>query len=512
MAIVKTQILLRNDSKANWEQYNPVLAAGEVGVEFDPSKPSAAGQSSERKIKIGDGFTPWNDLDYFGGDVPPALEERLEDLEEAVGDSSSGLIKDVADLGLAVGTLTSDVSDLGIEVDGLEHDLGLTNAALATLTTEVDNLGDDVTDLQTVIGNQSSGLVKDVTDLGDAVDTLESVVGDSNSGLVKDVADNSTAIASLTARVATAEGNITRIDGEIDDIQDDIALLQSFLRFEGTAYADETGGVITLYEDAEKTQVINPASCKGAVYQVDDKEYASNGSAWVELGFNIDLSNLATKAEVEGIEIAGVTLGADRIITANELKPALDIDDLETDVAGLTARVTAAEGDIDVLQATVSDLDSTINAPVTGLVDVVDGLEQKVSDIEDQLDPSAEGSLAKQVSDNTGNIAAISATVDAVSATVDVIAATLNGITPTIATLAQTYVPLTRTVAGFTLTDDITVQQLANALGVGGSLIGDVDTDYFALATLPGHTDSYKLTLASNITNTIILNGGNAQG
>ena len=37
---------------------------------------------------------------------------------------------------------------------------------------------------------------------------------------------------------------------------------------------------------------------EGDVYQVGDKEYAYNGTAWVELGFNIDLSAYATTAAV----------------------------------------------------------------------------------------------------------------------------------------------------------------------------------------------------------------------
>lgn len=37
---------------------------------------------------------------------------------------------------------------------------------------------------------------------------------------------------------------------------------------------------------------------KGDVYQVGEKEYAYNGTVWVELGFNIDLSNYATKTEL----------------------------------------------------------------------------------------------------------------------------------------------------------------------------------------------------------------------
>lgn len=51
-------IQLRHDTSTNWTTYNPILLEGEVGVETDTNK-----------IKIGDGTTAYNSLDYFGGDV-----------------------------------------------------------------------------------------------------------------------------------------------------------------------------------------------------------------------------------------------------------------------------------------------------------------------------------------------------------------------------------------------------------------------------------------------------------
>jgi hypothetical protein len=52
----QTVIQLRRDTSANWESADPTLAAGEVG--FD---------STENKIKIGDGTTAWTELDYASG-------------------------------------------------------------------------------------------------------------------------------------------------------------------------------------------------------------------------------------------------------------------------------------------------------------------------------------------------------------------------------------------------------------------------------------------------------------
>jgi len=57
---LKTRIILRNDSTANWlTNKDQVLKRGEVGVEFD--------EKGKTKIKIGNGTATWENLPYFGG-------------------------------------------------------------------------------------------------------------------------------------------------------------------------------------------------------------------------------------------------------------------------------------------------------------------------------------------------------------------------------------------------------------------------------------------------------------
>jgi hypothetical protein len=67
MATLKTKILHRNDTTANWTSNNPVLSKGEFGIEWITS--GASGVEGSCKVKIGDGFTAWNDLNYVGGDT-----------------------------------------------------------------------------------------------------------------------------------------------------------------------------------------------------------------------------------------------------------------------------------------------------------------------------------------------------------------------------------------------------------------------------------------------------------
>lgn len=55
-----TRIQIRRDTSNNWATYNPILADGEFALETDT-----------RKLKIGNGTQPYNDLEYQGGgDLP----------------------------------------------------------------------------------------------------------------------------------------------------------------------------------------------------------------------------------------------------------------------------------------------------------------------------------------------------------------------------------------------------------------------------------------------------------
>ena len=64
------RIQLRRDTASNWQTVNPALRQGEVGIELD---------TSGNRMKVGDGFTNWNSLDYIE-------EGGLEELRAEYGD------------------------------------------------------------------------------------------------------------------------------------------------------------------------------------------------------------------------------------------------------------------------------------------------------------------------------------------------------------------------------------------------------------------------------------------
>ena len=62
-----TRIQLRRGRAAEWTNVNPVLAAGELGLELDTGK-----------FKFGDGTSSWNTLKYAAGeagDIPTKLSQ-----------------------------------------------------------------------------------------------------------------------------------------------------------------------------------------------------------------------------------------------------------------------------------------------------------------------------------------------------------------------------------------------------------------------------------------------------
>ena len=64
-----SQIQLRRDTAANWTSVNPTLAPGEVGYD-----------TTNNKIKMGNGSTAWNSLAYFTGPISAAVLNDLNDV------------------------------------------------------------------------------------------------------------------------------------------------------------------------------------------------------------------------------------------------------------------------------------------------------------------------------------------------------------------------------------------------------------------------------------------------
>lgn len=64
---IKGKIQSRIDTSKNWSNKNPVLLAGEIGIESDTYR-----------LKAGDGITSWNNLPYLRGPADTNISVSVE--------------------------------------------------------------------------------------------------------------------------------------------------------------------------------------------------------------------------------------------------------------------------------------------------------------------------------------------------------------------------------------------------------------------------------------------------
>lgn len=189
-----------------------------------------------------------------------SLTGRINALETTVGDDSSGLVKDVADINTEIGDNATSGSIKG-RIKVVEDNV-------ATNTTDINNL-------QTTVGDSSSGLVKDVSD-------LQSVVGDENGGLVKQVHD-------LESKVYQFRGSIVSATGDNPT----------------TSITLSNGDIISVPSGLKNGNVFDIKPTSGETITINGVSYSKgNNIAWVvpevgdayfdELGMNIDVTRIDT--------------------------------------------------------------------------------------------------------------------------------------------------------------------------------------------------------------------------
>lgn len=127
-----TQIKLRRDTSANFTSKNPVLGAGEPAYETDT-----------KKLKIGDGTTAYNSLDYFtsGGGSSTNITAALP---LKIVDGVISLEVDGQTIQIVDGKLHANLDELGNEVNDLSSRV---TAAEADILKKQDKLtaGDNIT-------------------------------------------------------------------------------------------------------------------------------------------------------------------------------------------------------------------------------------------------------------------------------------------------------------------------------------------------------------------------------
>ena len=133
-----TTIQLRRDSATNWETENPILSAGEIGVDL-----------TNNKFKLGDGSTAWNSLPYQGANADltnyytkSETNALLNEKENSLTPISPIIIEDVVDNPITGMEFSQDETELyqdindtvaGIHIEQFGND----NAIYYTVGTDV---------------------------------------------------------------------------------------------------------------------------------------------------------------------------------------------------------------------------------------------------------------------------------------------------------------------------------------------------------------------------------------
>jgi len=167
MATVRLQ--LRRGTASQWTSANPILAAGEMGVETDT-----------RKVKIGDGATSWSSLDYVAADTP-AIGEIAQDAINDAFVAGTGITKVYND-GANTITVAVDTSVIATKAELAEVSQDSINDALVA-GTGLDKTYDDVNNLITIDIDSTVATLTGAQTLTNK--TLTSPVINTPTGIVK---------------------------------------------------------------------------------------------------------------------------------------------------------------------------------------------------------------------------------------------------------------------------------------------------------------------------------------
>ena len=303
---LKTRILLRNDTLANWESSSLVLGKGEVAIAT-----LAGGELAE--VRVGTGSSTWAtslklnvNIDQVSGLV--GLIEGTAKKYQVVANGEGGNSWKLQEAALSGGAW-SDVTGSTWTVD-----FSSITDAIADLTADVNYLSRQISATQEALNTVSSDYLtsSDKTELSNALTALDA------AKLAKsEFADLSNEIG-LSA--ATAENPVVT--------KNDIADLAGAMHFRGAVIPNE--GETDL--EALARAITDPASGDVAIITSTSKEYVYNGTSWIELG---DEVLYATKAEVATIS-----------------------GQLTSDIAGLNGDVNYLSGQISATQEALNTVSS----------------------------------------------------------------------------------------------------------------------------------------------------------
>ena len=348
-----TRIQLRRGIASSWTSSNPILASGEVGVETDTNK-----------IKIGDGSSNWNELDYFA-DVYSASAAIIAYIDSEVGgliDSAPALLDTLNELAAAIGDDPSFFSNIRTTINSASATAyssasAYTNAASASLVSYTNS---QINALSTTDIEEGSRLYF----------TNERAI---NSGSATYILQTSQQSIINTASAAAVTAVLDGAPGALDTLNELAAALGDNPDILSTFITSSTASSIYLTQSAYASASPNFATDAEVANKLDTSTYASASA------------NFATDAELAS---AIVTASAAAVTYADGLTT--------TDIAEGTNQYFTNQRAIDAASATYilqtnqqSIINSASAAAVTYLVDSAPGALDTLNELAAALNDDA---------------------------------------------------------------------------------------------------------------------------
>lgn len=207
-----------------------------------------------------------------------SLTELFEILENAVLANKAEIAKKADKTFVEEGlTKKANATEVQAKIDELNAKLETASSVQSGLTQDLEVVKGDVAGLQRGLANTNAAVATKAEQA-----ELE--------GVSSKVYALETIASAITAELGTkADANKVYTKDEVD------AKIVGLFHFVGEAQSVSEDGTKIVVKGKE---IVASEANVGEVYQIGDAEYASNGTSWIKLGFNIDLSPYATKEEV----------------------------------------------------------------------------------------------------------------------------------------------------------------------------------------------------------------------
>lgn len=405
---LKTRIQLKYDTYANWTSNNPTPLAGELCVVVVPAETGAVVQEPALLMKVGDGSTPFNSLNFVGGiaaDVYDWAKAEKKPVYEA--DEIDGIGNYIAKyvdetLGISVDTDTqyriTKVDDYNYKLQSKAK--GEADTAFADVSTIVipkyddTAVKDDIDALEALVGstavatqiaNAIAALKLDETyapkthghEMSEVTGLTEALNGKQPTG---DYATKAQAQSYANAK----DEAIAAAKAAGDNAQSDVDALEEKV---GTVADGKT--VVQMIEEAQSAATYDDTEVRNLIGDNADDISEINGKMTTLIGE--DAGKSARTIANEELAKQLIPENADEALNSLE-EIAAWIQDHPDDAAAMNAAIAA-------LQAKVDTGDQTVTAYVTAAIDAL-----KIGDYAKAADLTA---LAARVTTAEGKITAL---------------------------------------------------------------------------------------------------------